>query len=86
MAVVLETTIEQDAVLNATLQTDIYRGEQGLSAYEVAVANGYTGTEAQWLESLNGTDGQDYVLTDNDLTTIANRAINLLQNAANGTY
>ena len=34
-------------------------GENGLSAYEVAVANGYTGTVEAWLESLKGTDGQD---------------------------
>ena len=27
-------------------------GTDGLSAYEIAVKNGYTGTEAQWLESL----------------------------------
>lgn len=38
-------------------------GANGLSAYEVAVKNGYTGTEVQWLESLvgpigaNGADG-----------------------------
>ncbi|MGN0771028.1 MAG: S1C family serine protease [Christensenellales bacterium] len=31
----------------------------GLSAYEIAVKNGFEGTEAQWLESLKGTDGKD---------------------------
>jgi len=37
-------------------------GTNGLSAYEIAVAGGYTGTEAQWLTSLqgiNGTNGVD---------------------------
>jgi hypothetical protein len=34
-------------------------GPEGLSAYEVAVTNGYAGTEAEWLESLNGADGKD---------------------------
>lgn len=37
-------------------------GKDGKSAYEVAVANGFVGTEAQWLASLkgkNGTDGKD---------------------------
>lgn len=29
----------------------------GQSAYEIAVANGFEGTEAQWLESLKGEDG-----------------------------
>ena len=32
-------------------------GEDGASAYEVAVANGFVGTEAEWLESLKGKDG-----------------------------
>lgn len=31
-------------------------GADGKSAYEVAVANGYTGTQAQWLASLKGAD------------------------------
>lgn len=30
---------------------------QGLSAYEVAVKNGYTGTEQEWLTSLKGDKG-----------------------------
>lgn len=35
------------------------KGDPGLSAYEVAVANGFVGTEAEWLESLHGRDGED---------------------------
>lgn len=31
----------------------------GLSAYEIAVKNGFEGTEQQWLESLKGADGVD---------------------------
>lgn len=31
----------------------------GLSAYEIAVKNGFEGTEAEWLESLKGADGMD---------------------------
>ena len=34
-------------------------GSAGLSAYEIAVKNGFTGTETEWLESLKGTDGKD---------------------------
>ena len=34
------------------------RGQDGKSAYEIAVANGYTGDEAQWLASLKGRDGE----------------------------
>jgi hypothetical protein len=32
-------------------------GENGKSAYEIAVQNGYDGTEADWLESLKGQKG-----------------------------
>lgn len=35
------------------------QGEQGYSAYEIAVQNGYQGTEEEWLESLHGQDGAD---------------------------
>ena len=31
-----------------------FRGKDGLSAYEVAVKNGFAGTEQEWLESLKG--------------------------------
>ena len=34
-------------------------GEAGESAYEIAVRNGFTGTEAEWLESLKGEKGAD---------------------------
>ena len=32
-------------------------GENGLSAYELSVQNGFTGTLAEWLKSLKGADG-----------------------------
>ncbi len=32
---------------------------RGFSAYEIAVQNGYAGTEAEWLESLRGAPGQN---------------------------
>ena len=34
-------------------------GKDGLSAYQVAVANGYTGTQQQWLQSLVGATGSN---------------------------
>ena len=34
------------------------QGERGFSAYEVAVSNGFAGTEVDWLESLNGAQGR----------------------------
>ena len=38
-------------------------GNDGKSAYEIAVDNGYTGTEKEWLDSLKGTDGNITVQT-----------------------
>lgn len=35
-------------------------GIQGLSAYQIAVAHGFTGTEAEWLALLTGTNGAFY--------------------------
>src|SRR5690606_20733930 len=35
------------------------QGDDGRSAYEVAVDNGFTGTEEEWLASLEGADGKD---------------------------
>lgn len=32
---------------------------EGKSAYELAVENGFVGTESEWIESLKGTDGKD---------------------------
>ena len=34
-------------------------GQDGKSAYQIAVDNGYTGTETEWLASLKGSGGQD---------------------------
>lgn len=34
-------------------------GEDGLSAYQIALNNGFAGTEAEWLASLQGQDGED---------------------------
>lgn len=47
-----------------------------IDAYAVAVRNGFEGTEAEWLESLKGADGQKgekgdpYVLSQEDVDTI----------------
>ena len=35
----------------------VHDGADGASAYEIAVENGYTGTEAEWLSSLKGEKG-----------------------------
>ncbi|MBR3647129.1 MAG: hypothetical protein IKN59_01900 [Paludibacteraceae bacterium] len=35
------------------------KGDDGDSAYKIAVDHGYEGTEEEWLESLHGEDGED---------------------------
>ena len=46
------------------------KGEDGKSAYQIAVENGFVGTEAEWIESLKGvkgdpgTDGKSITLTE----------------------
>ena len=41
------------------LQIPALKGQDGDSAYQIAVANGFEGTEQEWLESLKGQDGKD---------------------------
>lgn len=38
---------------------NVIEGLRGLSAYEIAVKHGYTGTEDEWAKSLVGNDGSD---------------------------
>ena len=40
---------------------EMYKGDKGESAYELAVKNGFKGSEEEWLESLNGKNGRDGV-------------------------
>ena len=43
---------------------------RGASAYDVAVADGFVGTEAEWLESLRGQDGATAATVDQDVLII----------------
>lgn len=55
---VTTVTFEQTNGTETQFQvTDGADGTNGKSAYQVAVDNGYSGTEAQWLASLKGADG-----------------------------
>ena len=59
-------------------------GKDGKSAYQIAVENGFRGTELEWLASLKGEKGDpgnDYILTDNDKIDIANIVINEYDNS-----
>ena len=52
-----EATSVEVAVENALAEakaSGMFDGEGGRSAYELAVADGYEGTEEEWLESLHG--------------------------------
>ena len=49
---------------NGTNGLDGTNGQDGKSAYEIAVDNGFVGTEQEWLESLKGQDGQDGIIMD----------------------
>lgn len=49
------------------------KGQNGLSAYEVAVENGFVGSESQWLNTLQGQDGFSPTATvskNGNITTI----------------
>ena len=56
-----DTPIPPTPDLYAQLLQKIQEGGSGMSAYDIAVAHGFVGTEAEWLESLHGKDGRDGV-------------------------
>lgn len=51
-------TYDDDSVVESEPELEITsKGETGSSAYEVAVSNGFKGTEEEWVESLKGSNG-----------------------------
>ena len=63
---------------------EIIENTKCYSAYEVAVKNGFEGTEAEWLESLKGEKGDKgdpYELTEADKAEIVTDVLNALPNA-----
>ena len=59
----------EDAAEAAEHMVDIHTGPEGKSAYEVAVDEGYTGTEEEWLASLKGDTGDTPDITIGTVTT-----------------
>ena len=51
---ITESVDEVKVVISQALQ-----GDAGISAYQVAVDNGYEGTKSQWLASLHGADSTE---------------------------
>jgi hypothetical protein len=52
-------TVEADSAESVVVEVGI-QGPPGRSAYQSAVANGFAGTEAEWLASLIGTSSGQY--------------------------
>lgn len=50
----------QEKLNNGELGSGGGSGTAGKSAYEIAVDNGFVGTETEWLESLKGADGATF--------------------------
>lgn len=59
--------------------TEVLHGKDGKSAYQIALKNGFVGTEEQWLESLKGEPGATYDDTEikSRVTTLENRVTTL---------
>lgn len=50
------------------------KGDDGDSAYEIAVVHGYTGTEAEWIESLKGSSGGGSTTIPGDVVRVTSSA------------
>ncbi len=59
-----------EAAAAAEHMVDIHTGPEGKSAYEVAVEEGYTGTEEEWLASLKGPVGETPDISIGTVTTV----------------
>lgn len=68
MSNTLKGTIATKGTIKGTLNA-VY-GKDGKSAYEIALANGFEGTEAEWLDSLHGKDGADGIKGQDGYTPI----------------
>lgn len=61
----------------------------GKSAYQIAVENGYDGTEEEWLASLKGdtgANGSDYILTNEDKNEIAEIVMSKIADGSEVSY
>lgn len=88
MTDIIITQAEADVVVTSVDTVSVVQvagaGPQGSSAYQIAVSNGFIGTEQQWLDSLTGTQA-DVTLTKS-LSEIANMSINFSNRLTEGDY
>lgn len=80
---------DDDAVSKKYVKDNMLKGDPGAdgkSAYQVAVDNGYVGSEAQWISSLQGEKGDMYYLTNADRVAIANIVIGTIANGDEVMY
>ena len=47
------------ALSSFEVEVNTNQGAAGLTAYQIALNNGFSGTEQEWLDSLQGSDGAD---------------------------
>lgn len=52
------TVVFDDGTMSSPMLIPTEKGDNGKSAYEVAVENGFSGTQADWLASLKGDEGE----------------------------
>ena len=64
-------TVDTNGIIVDEFLAQIAKGEPGDSAYEVAVANGFVGTQTQWLLSLKGEQGEQGIQGEQGLTGFA---------------
>ena len=55
----MEVILEANTPIEVTNETKAIRGPRGYSSYEIAVQNGFVGSELEWLASLVGAKGED---------------------------
>lgn len=77
-------SVSSDGVLSWTNDGDLenpspveIKGSDGKSAYQIAVDNGFSGTEEEWLESLKGKDGSNEDLIAGEGIIIENNTISV---------
>lgn len=54
----------------------VFKGEDGRSAYQVALDNGFVGTEEEWLASLKGESG----VTAEEVQTMIDASLGVIEN------